>query len=134
MNDTRRTQRRSALRFTRLAAAMCALSLGAGCLDTTGVGLGAPGNALIVVTDQNDAPVTDARVTLEQRAGGRVTQSYTRLTNVQGQIQFDAVGSGNLLVWADPPAGYSGGGESRAEAIEIIAGQTVNKTVKLTKP
>jgi hypothetical protein len=99
----------------------------------SGVTEGQFGSIDITVVDQNGAAVPEPTVTLLQKNGSQILQMRADKATAAGFIHYFNLQAGTLKGWADPPPGYTGGGEANAVPITIVAGQTVTATLTLTK-
>jgi hypothetical protein len=117
----------------RLSAAV-ALAVTTACLSTPeGVGGNRLGGVDITVVDQNGAPVNAPNVVIQEMSGSTLVQQQSGIATSGGVIHFESVQEATLQAWADPPAGYSGGGSANAVTFNALAGIDVDVKLTLTK-
>ncbi len=122
------------MRSGRWLGAALALMVVASCQSIPeGVGGDKLGSVHVTVLDQNNVPVTNANVVVQENSGATIIQKQSGTSTTGGVIDFEGVNQATLQAWADPPDGYSGGGQANATTFTIVAGGNVNVTVLLTK-
>ena len=134
----RTRHRRAAARFLPaawgLAAAATLFATGCVRAPSEGVGVDQLGSIeAAVVDDKSGAPVLHATVYVQQRSGSQLVQAQTAEVSNIGTVRFDALQAATMQIWAVPPEGYTGGGDTHAKTITVIGGQIIQVTLTLTK-
>jgi hypothetical protein len=118
--------------WRRLAAGLAVLGV-LGCRDLDAPPRNQVGALTVSVVDQTNKGVGASTVTLEVGEPPNPNKTV-RATNDQGLVAFDLVPGGQTtILFAEPPAGYTGGGRSNAKSVQVVVGENVAVTLTLTK-
>jgi hypothetical protein len=102
----------------------------ASCRSIEGVDNSQLGQIDVSIVDQMNAPVAQARTTLEVGPNNIVVRN----TNADGLLIFTLVPAGTgRLVYVDNPTGYTGGGKVNGKLVDVVHGEATAVKITLTK-